>query len=1432
MARPPARAGDGLARRTALVWTAALLVLLASQSGRIFFDTKLGVDISPVAFAARLWQLWDPIQWFGTLQDQYIGYAFPMLPFYLLGHVLAVPVWVTERLWVASLIAAGFAGMSRLAAALGIGSSRTRLVAGLAFALWPAFTVVIGSTSAGILPGLFAPWAVLPLVTARRGGPVARAAARSAVAVLFMGGVNATCTLDALILPAVFIVTQFRGRRLAVLAAAWTGAVALATSWWVVPLLLQGRYSVNFLPYVEQTATTMATMSAAAFLRGTGNWTAYLNLGRPWLPAGWLMVASPLPVLAAATASAAGLAGLARRDIREGGWLRLALAVTVLIALIGYPGPLGGPLHQPIDAALNGLLAPLRSVYKVEPAAAAVLALGLAHLLARVPGRPAGRAGRRIGPLVARLAVAPVGVVVLAGLASPYLSGQVLNPGSFSRVPRYWYRVAAFLRAHSPDAPALVVPAQAHGYYLWGQTVDDVLEALAGSPWVARGLVPYGGPGSQLLLESLETALTSGARAPGLAATLARSGIGYIVVRNDLSPAAIGYQPTGLVHQTLARSGFVRVAAFGPRIAGALTAPGAGPLRYVLPSYPAVEIYAARPGARPPPPAAALPVRGTVFLNGGPGALIRLAGQGVIGPGQPVVMAGDPLVTRPALWAVTDTLRRADHAFGLISDATSYTYTATGRNPPDDPLGAAGGPPRLLAPPAAPLTVSVLAGAASVTASSSGTWLAEDPQSDPVNAFDGDPATAWTEASPVSAVGQWIQITFAHPVRLPDRIGIALLVGGAGRPVADRLTARTSAGSVTSSVRRTPAVQSLAVRPGRTRSLRITIAGARGGWPGGPGAGFTQILVPGVRVRRLLVPAQSPAGRAAPAIAFSFGQHLPWPGSLTNLAAYPPLADAFTTAAPAGFRFAGTALPAPGPALTGLLERLTPRRRDSVVVTATSTFGSLPRLAPANLFLTGRHGSWIAAGRHAAISIRWHGMRRISELVLQPVPGFSAAPRVIEITSPDGTRYASVGLDGMTEIVPPLRTDRIRISFSLVQDLPAPGPGGSGPLPVGLSRLSIPALAGLHAVRLNPAVGFSLPCGSGPAVTLDGRTFLTSVAGTIGDLTALDPVRVRLCAPGSAARLPAGRHRLLAAAPGAFAFTGIALTDYRGRACAPPCGPAGGGTRTRTVTVLSWGAGHRVARIGGGPAAYLEVHQNANVGWTATMRGRRLRPVVLDGWQQGFVVPSGTGGIITLSFSPTKLYHIWIIVSGCGVLALVLAAVGRRRRGRVCQPMDQELDTTGEPLPGGIGAAVTGWPTESLSRSPAGLAPAGLAPAGLAPAGLAPAGLAPAGRPPVSLAVALGGLALLLALVGGPVALAVPVLAAIGYLWPSWCAPISFAAALAAGLVTALAPDAAAPATGAFGGPAQACALIALTAALIPVCPPRRRVPRSGRAEP
>lgn len=1361
-----------------LIWLLALIILAANDPGRMFFDTKLGVDIDAAGFYARLWHLWNPLEWFGTLQDQYIGYAFPMGPFYLVGQLLHVPNWITERIWLSLLVAVGYLGLVRLAAALRIGTERSRLLAGLVFAFWPSFTIIIGSTSAAVLPAVLAPWAVLPLLSAARGGSVIGAAARSGVVVLCMGGVNAVATLDALILPALFILTHTRGRRRAALASCWALAVALATSWWTVPLLLQARYSFNFLPYIEQAATTTGTMSASAFLRGAGNWTAYLNFGTPWITAGWGMIATPAAILASAAVAAGGLAGVARRDMPEAWWLRLSIGVAALVALAGYGGPLGGPLHVQADHLLDGALAPFRNVYKLEQVLAMALALGLAHALARY--------WPQAGPLPgwSRLrkdaAMVPVAAVVLAGLALPYLSGQVLNPGSFARVPGYWFQVADYLASRSPQEPALVVPADSHGTYIWGDPIDDPLEPLARSPWVERGLVPYGGAGSQIFLQTAENAIESGEQVAGLASYLERAGIRFVVVRNDLDPLMVGYTPPPVVHETLELSGFRRVAAFGPGVTGTQTAPGApAAVQHLQPNYPAVEVYApVSANHQQTGPATVLPVSQTALVNGGPGSLLQLAGQHIIGT-QPAVMAGDRLAARPSLWAVTDGLRRADNAFGLITSAVSYTYTATGTNPVDDPLGGAGGPPRQILPGSARghQTVAVLSGAAQVTASSAGSWLGETTQYDPANAFDGNPATSWAEGVPGSPVGQWIQIRFNQPTSLPRNAAIRLLGDGSARSMADHLQVSTAAGKVSTTVRRTSATQQLRVPPGSTAWLRITITGARGGIPGGPGAGIRDVLIPGVRVTTFLQPAEVAAGRLAPSLAFSFQQQIPSPASLADAAAYPPLARTFVTPGPEMPRMTATAVALPGKPLDALLGRLTPASRRAIRVSASSTLGSLPGLAAANLFSGTKAGSWIAGSRHPVIHLSWHGDRRIGEMILAPASGFASAPASVKITSPDGTRAGQVGAGGVVNFAP-LTTNRADISFPTVHASVTAGslPGQLKRLPVGLSRLSIPGLAGLHPELPVPAARFTLACGEGPVLSLDGHQYRTAVSGTVGDLIHFLPVGIRLCTHAAVLHLGMGRHWLTAAVPGPFMITNISLSGDRasgtGGAPVTPGRSAASSAQPRALKVLKWQAERRTLWVGRGPASYVEVHQNANPGWVATLGGRPLTSVQLDGWQQGFVVPSGSGGIVTLTFAPATFYQIWIILSALGVVALLAVAI-----------------RTGRSLPPGPQA------TPSRRRY---------------------ARISPAMLAGVRVWAGVGTLGVLIFVVGGPVAVAVPILAGFACQWPRVVPLFACAGMLAAGVFTALAVNPAVPGSGAFGAPAQACALVALAAALMP----------------
>jgi arabinofuranan 3-O-arabinosyltransferase len=297
-----------------------------------------------------------------------------------------------------------------------------------------------------------------------------------------------------------------------------------------------------------------------------------------------------------------------------------------------------------------------------------------------------------------------------------------------------------------------------------------------------------------------------------------------------------------------------------------------------------------------------------------------------------------------------------------------------------------------------------------------------------------------------------------------------------------------------------------------------------------------------------------------------------------------------------------------------------------------------------------------------------------------------------------------------------------------------------------------------------------------------------------------------VCAPGGTLSLGAGRHTLTAAAAGTFAVTDLSLATIAPgpqAATASGVGPAA----SRAVTVRSWQPDQRQFSIGPGGASYLEMHGNFNSGWSATLNGHELTPVRLDGWQQGFVVPAGPGGTVTLSFRAAATYHLVLAVSlAAAALLLAIAAwsfTRRRRRGDGAGP--------------GSGQGSGQERREAWSPSPVA-----------------------AGGDPRRAWLGVLGVTALIFVVGGPVALAVPVLAYLTWrlsraprrtspgTWLPW---VAFAGMVASGLLSAVRPFGSSL-FGSFSGPAQACALVALAAALTPaVTLPAWRRPTTTEGE-
>jgi arabinofuranan 3-O-arabinosyltransferase len=1353
-------------------WAVALAIALAcflQEPGRLVADTKLDLLVDPARFLGQALKLWEPLGSFGQIQNQSVGYLFPMGPFFTAADWSGLPMWMAQRAWMSLLLITAFVGVARVAEELRMGSSGARLAAGAAYALSPLFLEKLAFSSAGLLPSALVPWAILPLIRASRGGSTVKGAAASGLAVLGMGGVNAVSTLGALPLPALWIATRSRGPRRRSLAFWWVVAVGLATLWWVLPLLLQGRYGLPFVRYTETAATTTAGASAVEALRGTPNWLSYLHLGDAWVPSGWALVSVPAAIIGTAALAASGLAGLALRSLPQRAFLLAALTLGLVLTSAAYSGPLGGALAGPLGELLAGPLGGFRNVHKFEPVLRLPLALGLAHLLATVP------AGRW------RAAVGVLAVLGILAASAPLLRGELAPHGSFREVPSHWTELASYLERQPDGGRALLLPASAFGEYAWGRPLDEPLQPLASRPWAVRSLVPLGGTGSTRMLDAIERRIETGVPSPGLRELLSRAGVRYVVARHDLDWRRANAPRPLEVHLALRAAGLKRVASFGP-----LLPPGRVTESYIddlgLPRYearlPSIEVFDA---GGPAPLVTSYPRDSTLRVSGGPESLLALADRGALG-GRAALTGPDAVRGSEggAAWAVTDSARRRDLDFGIVHDNFSYTLTRTARPP-----GREEGPQQFEQVAPRHQAVAELSGAREVSASSYGSWLIQVPELSPEAALDGDPATAWVAGTSGSSEGEWIEVVFERPRRVSG-LAVRLLRDGPLRPRVTRLEVITDAGRAVTALRPGEAAQRLRAPAGSTSRLRLRIAGVREESAGSPGAGVRDLLVPGLAVERSLVVPQEPrllelstAPGGAPL--FAFDRAIVNSSNILRSDEEPTLVRSFELRGAARYRVRGIVLPRGGRPLDRLLSP-----RGGLQVWASSTWNDLPRYRASRLADGRARSAWVAGpplaapgtvrsqpgaralrmqrdqpeeitpipvtvDPHPRLRLRWPGVRRLGSLRVSFTRSFPARPLRIRLAAGGEERVVDVPRSGRIRFEP-LRTDRLELTFPRVARRLTSGGALSGrrvPLPVGIAELDFPALRDLRRRPPRGDTPFRLPCGEGPPVEVDGRRLPTAVRGIYADLETVRPLELRVC-PAHGVRLGPGRHLLRASAGETFTPTSLTLA---------PSGWPAPGAGARDVSVRRWSAEHREVRIGGGPAAYLVVRENFNRGWSARLNGRELRPVRIDGWQQGFEVPAGAGGLVTVEFAPGRTYRAALLAGALAVvllLALALLPLGRRTRS---------LPPLGE---------------LRLRRHHA-------------------------------VALALAALLLL----GGVLVLALTPLIWLGRWRPAWLPALAAAAMLMAGLVVALEPGSApGSGVGAFGPESQLLAVLAIGATL------------------
>lgn len=1297
----PPPVSPALLRRLRLAAVSTLLAAVAfvQDPGRVAADTKLDLYVDPGGFLAKAMHLWEPLGFFGQLQNQAYGYLFPMGPFYLVGGLTGMPAWVVQRLWWSLLLIAAFLGAAQLARMLGVRGDLAAIASGLAYALAPRMVTEIAVVSVEALPFAVAPWVVIPLVSRTLTSP-RRAAALSGVAILCAGGVNAVATAALIPLGAWWILTRFRGRQRLRIGGWWMLAVALATLWWAIPLVTLGRYSPPFLDWIESSSITSLVTSPDTVLRGTSQWVAYVvdSGGVVW-PGGWPLVSMPVLIVATGAVAALGLTGLALRSTPYRVFLLGVFLFGFVAVSLGHTGDVQGIAAEPMRALLDGVLAPLRNTHKFDLLMRLPLAMGvgfLAQALLR-RGSPVERqevtspdSSLPVGSVWRpAMAIGLVGVILLS--AWPALTGVLTRDRSFVDIPSYWTDVARWLQQAQPAGRALLVPGASFGVYSWGRTQDEPLQPLAMTPWGVRDAVPLTSAGNIRWLDAIQERLDAGRGTPGLADALARHGIRYLVLRNDIDQRRSETPRTVLIRQALIRSGgFRTVAGFGPSLPPYRTATTVvdGGLQDATA---AVEIWQVESPYAPTDSRAWLRHASSVLVTSGSAeSAVDLLDTSQLGTGA-LVTAGDeaPLESAAGVtlrYGVTDGFPRTEVNVGrarnnrsqvmstgqaFIQQRRVYDYN------PVDPEGRQ--------------AVAEFQGG-TVTASSSGSeptaLRGRSAAAQPWAALDGDGYTAWVSGELDSGVGQWWEVTTDTPFSATT-IPIRLMLGDVEGSEPTRITVTTDAGEVTVPVRATGVEQSVRLPPGETRRLRLTLAAVADGSQG-EGFGISEVTLP-VEVGRTVRTAGAVDGgpivltarRGEQSGCASVGGNLACSAALGRPGEERSgVRRVVTVAEPGDFRVRVMVRPRPGVGLDRLLRPIVtnaPRATGSSV--AASDPATRPQAAIDGVLST----AWIASpfDSKPELLLRWGEPRNVRGVRLSIAPDLAASlPLTVTLTMNQIETTGVVSDRGIIRVPAQMTTSLgIRFENSVTVRSLDPVTGQYVRLPLGVSEVAI--LGGgdlLTGPRLFDQV--SVPCGFGPDVVIDGVPTLETTVGATVSEALTDALLPAAPCGGRVVKLDAGEHAIDVMSTDQFAVESVVLEPIAAQLAS---------TSQRTLDdadIERWDATERDLIVAPADAPrLLETGENANAGWVATAGGVELTPVRVDGWRQAWLVPAGVGGDIALRFAPDGTYRLGL---GLGlVAALVLAALAawpvRRRTGQAAVG-DARLD--GQPHGGSTAAAL------------------------------------------------------------------------------------------------------------------------------------------------
>ena len=818
-------------------WLIALLPPLWSSPGRIAADTKTYLSLDPGGLLAQAPSLWESDTGLGTVTHQTIGYLFPQGPWWWLADLLAIPDWITQRLWWSALIATALFGAHRLARHL---DHRSPTVTALAFGFSPYLFAYISRISA-----ILVPWAVLPwmIIVLRRGAVDERRwrhPARFALLVLIAGTVNATSIGFVVAGAAIWLIAEMGSLRRS-FPVLWRSAVmSLGVSlWWVIALVVQGSNGIEILRFTETYETIMRTALPSELLRGFGYWFSYGgDWLDPWVGATYGLLAQPWYLalgLALSLGSLIGLTLVSGAARRPAAVLVIAgLAFAVGEAWTGAVSPWGVLFGAAVDAG-PGMV--LRSTQRAVP----LLALGLAFGLGALAVTP---------PRIGRLARTPIIVGALAIQALPWWTGGIATEAiTRGEVPGYWNDVVSAV-GDDIDHRVWETPGSDFASYRWGGTVDPVLVGLTERPVVARELIPLGTDGAADLVSEIERRVAENTLSPAAIAPLARlMGVDTVVARNDLEFERYALARPDDVTERLDAGGLERV----------LTGPDTEPDAALIDE----QSYGGVPGIGVVPAVAVWSVDDPVpvlsarsgepmVVHGSAATIVALAEEGLI-DGTGVLIDGDSsLAPDDATWTVLGDSNRLEdrrwYSIGAILGATRASGE-TSDDPSLQSLDVIDDPARA--------TVSELDGGFEyVTATRYGSPAVLSAEDRPEHAVDGDPFTAWRGAALESTEGLAWEGTLAA-VSSPAWLDLTQPLTGErdrwitrARIITDGPSGEWSSDVELNAESRSLPGQRLVLSGRPISSIRIEVladsVGSLPGYGNSPGVGFAEITLDGV----------------------------------------------------------------------------------------------------------------------------------------------------------------------------------------------------------------------------------------------------------------------------------------------------------------------------------------------------------------------------------------------------------------------------------------------------------------------------------------------------------------------------------------------------------------------------------------------------------